>query len=190
MAGLIEHLESYLGTIAGGSRGDDTTPAGVQVAFFGPDVPFAGVTTVVTVGLWRRHLTVAGAGAVHQELMMHVPNDDYPARAAGLLFQVAGELVRRQAGLRHGQVIGPAGPVFPGSRMTALVATNPGYLPESFAVCRTESVPIVLTYLLPLTGGEAGVVRERGLPALERLFVAEDPDLTDPGRPEVRLTAG
>ncbi|GAA1894721.1 suppressor of fused domain protein [Asanoa iriomotensis] len=185
MADLIAHLESYLGTIAGGSQGDDTTPSGVQVAFFGPDAPFAGVTTVVTVGLWRRHLTVAGDRALHQELLMHVPNDDYPARAAGLLFQVAGELVRRGAGLRHGQVLGPAGPVFPGSAMTALVATNPGYLPESFAVNRTDSVAIVLTLLLPITTGEAAVVRERGLPALEGLFVAEDLDLTDPGRADV-----
>ncbi|MDG4820257.1 suppressor of fused domain protein [Asanoa sp. WMMD1127] len=187
MSGLIEHLESYLGTMAGGSQGDETTPAGVRVGFFGPDSPFAGVMTVVTVGLWQRHLTVGGDGALHQELLMHVPNEDYPARAAGLLFQVAGELVGREAGLRQGQVLGPAGPVFPGSRMTALVATNPGYLPESFAVCRAEAVPIVLTLLVPVTTREADLVRSRGLPALTHLFAAQDPDLTNPNRPEVGL---
>lgn len=72
MAGLIEHLESFLGLITGGSRGDDATPEGVQVAWFGPDVPFGGVTTLVTVGLSRRHLGLPNGWALHQELVMHV----------------------------------------------------------------------------------------------------------------------
>ncbi|WP_446219988.1 suppressor of fused domain protein [Micromonospora sp. IBHARD004] len=187
MAGLIEHLESFLGLIAGGSRGDDTTPAGVQVAWFGPDVPFGGVTTLVTVGLSRRHLNLPIDGAVHQELVMHVPTDDYPARAAGLLFQVAGEMVRRRAGLPHGQVIGPRGPLYPGSQTTAMVAISPRYLPESFAVCHTETAPVVLTWLVPITTGEAEVIQKSGWGTLEQAFDAQDPDLADPGRAEVAL---
>src|SRR6201995_4888649 len=97
VADLIEHLESYLGLIAGGSRGDESTPDAVQAAWFGPDVPFDGVTTLVTIGLARRRLELPGGEAAHQELLMHVPTDEYPARAAGLLFQVAGEMVGRQA---------------------------------------------------------------------------------------------
>ncbi|MEU4483141.1 suppressor of fused domain protein [Micromonospora sp. NPDC023966] len=187
MAGLIEHLESFLGLIAGGSRGDDTTPEGVQVAWFGPDVPFGGVTTLVTVGLSRRHLNLPSDGALHQELVMHVPTDDYPARAAGLLFQVAGELVRRRAGLSNGQVIGPRGPLFPGGQTTAIVAISPRYLPESFAVCHTEPAPVVFTWLVPITTGEAEVIQKFGWGTLEQSFAAQDPDLADPGRAEVAL---
>ncbi|RZU75420.1 suppressor of fused protein SUFU [Micromonospora kangleipakensis] len=184
---MIEHLESFLGLITGGSRGDDATPEGVQVAWFGPDVPFGGVTTLVTVGLSRRHLGLPNGGALHQELVMHVPTDDYPARAAGLLFQVAGEMVRREAGLQHGQVIGPRGPLFPDSQTTAMVAISPRYMPESFAVCHTESAPVVLTWLVPITTGEAEVIQKSGWGTLEQAFAAQNPDLADPGRAEVAL---
>jgi Suppressor of fused protein (SUFU) len=187
VADLIEHLESFLGRIAGGSRGDESTPDAVQVAWFGPDVPFAGVTTLVTIGLSRRRLESPDGAAVHQELLMHVPNDEYPARAAGLLFQVAGEMVDRRAALSHGQVIGPRGPLFPGRPATAMVAISPRYLPDEFARCHLdESVPVVLTWLVPITSGEAEVIRQEGWETLEGAFAAEDPDLTDPDRPEVR----
>ncbi|MFG3604839.1 suppressor of fused domain protein [Micromonospora chersina] len=187
MAGLIEHLESFLGLIAGGSRGDDTTPEGVQVAWFGPDVAFGGVTTLVTVGLSRRHLNLPSDGALHQELVMHVPTDDYPARAAGLLFHVAGEMVRRRDALSNGQVIGPGGPLFPGSQTTGILATTPRYLPESFAVCHTEPAPVVFAWLVPITTGEAEVIQKFGWGTLEQAFAAQDPDLADPGRAEVAL---
>jgi hypothetical protein len=184
---LIEHLESFLGPMSGGSRGDETTPEGVQVAWF-PDSPFAGVTTLVTVGLSRRHLAMPNGGALHQELVMHVPTSDYPARAAGLLFQVAGEMVRRRSALRHAQVIGPGGPLFPGSQMTAMVAVSPLYLPDAFAVARIEdSVSVVMTWLVPITAHEASVIRRDGWQTLEQAFAAHDPDLSDPGRPEVAV---
>ena len=189
MADLIEHLESFLGTMSGGSRGDETTPDGVQVAWF-PGAPFAGVTSLVTLGLSRHHLGLPEGGAVHQELMMHVPDGEYPARAAGLLFQVAGEMVARQAALPHGQVIGPRGPLFPGSPMTAVVALDPGYLADDFAVCRVgESVTVFLTWLVPITSDEAEVVRQGGWQVMEHAVAARDPDLTDPRRPPVASTA-
>jgi len=187
VAELIEHLESFLGLMAGGSRGDDTTPEGVQVAWFGPDVPFNGVTTLVTVGLSRRHLNLPTGGAWHQELLMHVPTDDYPARAAGLLFQVAGEMARRRAALPHGQVIGPKGPLFPGSQTTAMVAVSPRYMPEAFAVCRIETAPVILTWLVPITTGEAELIQKSGWGRLEQAFAAQNPDLADPRRAEIAL---
>jgi hypothetical protein len=184
---LIEHLESYLGLIAGGSRGDETTPDAVQVAWFGPDVPFAGVTTLVTVGLSRRHLDLPDGGPAYQELLMHVPNDEYPARAAGLLFQVAGEMVDRRAALADAQVIGPRGPLFPKSHATALIAIGPRYLPAEFAVCHLDEppVPVRLTWLVPITTGEAALTEREGWPALADTFAAEEPDLSDPGRSAV-----
>jgi hypothetical protein len=37
----------------------------------------------------------------------------------------------------------------------------------------------VLTWLLPITTGEAEMVRRDGWEALEQAFVVQDPDLTD-----------
>jgi hypothetical protein len=96
-------------------------------------------------------------------------------------------MVRRRAGLPHGQVIGPKGPLFPGSQTTAMVAISPRYLPEAFAVCRIETAPVVLTWLGPITTGEAELIQKSGWGALEQAFAAQDPDLADPGRPEVAL---
>ncbi|GAA2498639.1 hypothetical protein Ahu01nite_037190 [Winogradskya humida] len=185
VADLIEHLESHLGRMTGGSQGDEETPPGVHIAFFGPDPSLRGATTLTTVGLSRRHLTLPSGEAWHQELLMHVPPGDFPPRAAGLLFQLAGEMVTRGSGLQHGQVIGPRGPLFPGARTTAMVAASPRYLPEEFSVCHTAETPIVLTWLIPITTAEAALIRERGWPALARAFATEDPDLTDPARPDV-----
>lgn len=97
-------------------------------------------------------------------------------------------MVRRRSALRHAQVIGPRGPLFPDSQMTAMVAISPLYLPEGFAVVHVDdSVPVVLTWLVPITSGEADVISSAGWKALEQVFVAQDPDLSDPGRPEVAL---
>jgi hypothetical protein len=157
------------------------------VAWF-PDRPFTGVTTLVTVGLSRRHLSLPNGNALHHELLMHVPSLDYPARAAALLFQVAGEMVGRGTALRHAQVIGPRGSLFPGGDATALVAISPRYLPEEFEVCHIDdSVPVVLTWLVPITTGEAELIGRDGWGSLERAFTAEDPDLSDPARPQVTL---
>src|SRR5690242_3451642 len=91
MADLVGHLELFLGPIEGGTRGDDSTPVGVQAIWFGADAPFAGVTTWATLGLSNHHLTQPSGRALHQELVMHLPNARQPANTAGVLFQVADE---------------------------------------------------------------------------------------------------
>ncbi|GAA2212911.1 hypothetical protein GCM10009850_083730 [Nonomuraea monospora] len=187
MAHLVEHMERFLGPIDSGSRGDDSTPAGVQVIRFGPDAPFTGVTTWATLGLSDHHLGQTSGRGLHQELVMHVRHDRQPANLAGVLFQVAGELVQRGRGLARGEVIGPRGRLFPQGEMAALVAAPPVYLPDSFAVCDTPATPIVVTWLVPLTEAEARFVHAHGWGVLEDIFVAQDPDLTDIERAGVQL---
>lgn len=184
MANLIDHLESFLGDMSGGSGGDDSTPPGVQVAWF-PNAPVEG-TTLVTTGLSNHHLTQGDRG-LHQELLMHVPTARHPPTAAGVLFQVADILLTRGHGLLKGEVLGPYGRLFDEGEMTALIAFGPVYLPDEFAVCETPGMSIVLTWLVPITTGEARLVETRGWSALEAAFVAEDPDLANPLRREVRF---
>ncbi len=117
---------------------------------------------------------------------MHVRSSEQAGRAAGLPFQVAGELLGQGRGLIRGQVIGPRASMFPGASATALIAAPPVYLPDGFAVCEAPSVTIVVSWLVPITTGEARLVSERGWSALEDTFDAEEPDLTDPYRAEPR----
>lgn len=116
---------------------------------------------------------------------MHLPANDQPSNAAGLLFQVASELIASGRGLLRGQVIGPRGPLFDSSPTTALYAAPPVYLPDGFAECDTGTTTIVMTWLVPITDAEARYVRDRGWSAFEDVLVAEDPDLVDLSRSPV-----
>ncbi|OJF13368.1 hypothetical protein BG844_15715 [Couchioplanes caeruleus subsp. caeruleus] len=71
--------------------------------------------------------------------------------------------------------------------MTALVAAQPVYLPDEFAVCETPAAPVVLAWLVPLTQAEAHFAHTQGWAALEDVFVQHDPDLTDHERASVQL---
>jgi hypothetical protein len=185
MAELIAHLESFLGPILVGSQGDESTPAGIQVVWFGPDRPFAGVTTAATLGLSHRRLSQPSGRNLRQELMLHLPTTDQPPNAAGVLLQVAAELLDGHRGLLRGEIIGPRGPLFAATQMTALYATAPVYLPDEFAVCPTGAGTVVLTWLVPVTGEEADYLRTHGWHALEQAFLAENPDLTSLTRPSI-----
>jgi hypothetical protein len=185
VSGLVEHLERFLGPIAAGSSGDETTPDGVQVVWFGPDTPWPGVTTLATLGLHRYHLGNPDRGGLHQELLLHVAMDDKSAGAAGILFQVAGMMVERGNGLQRGQVLGPAGPLFGHGNLTALYVTAPLYLPDESEVFRAAGQTVVIGWLVPITDTEAAYVRAQGWQAFEELLVAQNPDLVDINRPSV-----
>ena len=187
MAKLIEHLESYLGTIEGGWSGDDTTPEGIGIVSFGPDVPLPGVKTVTTLGLSRSHLSLPEGGHVHQELLMHVRSED-EGWTPGILFGIAGRMAERRWALPHGQVI-TTGPLFPDATVTGLLALNPMFLPSGFAVCEgiEDDVAAVLVWLAPLIGEEIAFVKEQGGEALVKLFTEHDTDLCDLRRDGVPL---
>jgi hypothetical protein len=189
VADLVEHLESFLGPINRGARGDRSTPAGVQVVWFADDAPFLGVTTIVTLGLSHHRLFQPGGNDLRQELMLHLPTADQPANAVGVLFQLAGELIDGHRGLLRGELVGPRGRLFAGAEMTALYATAPVYLPDEFAVCDSPTGPIVLTWLVPITDAEAHYLDTHGWPALEAAFQAENPDLTDLTRTSINTAA-
>jgi hypothetical protein len=183
---LVDHLESFLGPISGGSRGDDTTPPGVAVVWFGEDTPFSGVTTLATLGLSDHHLHQSEQRGLHQELLLHLPMVNQPANAAGVLFHLAAELIGQERGLLRGEVVGPRAQLFAGYGVTALYAAVPVYLPAGFATCPGQP-PIVLTWLIPITDAEAGYVRVHGWRALEAAFGDEEPDLTNIHRESVHV---
>ncbi|MFC6569004.1 suppressor of fused domain protein [Actinoplanes utahensis] len=179
MAKLIEHLESYLGTIQGGYSGDERTPEGVGVVSFGPDVPLPGVLTLTTLGLSRHHLSLPDGGHVHQELLMHVTGED-EAYIPSALWAIASRMIERGWALPHGQVI-TSGPVVPGATVTGLLAINPMFLPSGFAVCEgiEEDTAAVVVWLAPLTAEEIAFAKEHGGEALVEIFTEHETNLSD-----------
>jgi hypothetical protein len=186
---LLEHFEAYLGRVRAGFPGDESTPPGVQVVRFGPDQPFTGVTTVATLGLSRHYLNQPTQPPVRQELIMHVPEYAQPSNLAGVLLQVADEMLRNQRCLLRGEVVGPRGTLFAGTAMTAFYAALPVYLPDGFADFVNEDGPVALTWLVPITDAEAGYVARYGWSAFEDALAVEDPDLTDLNRRSLAVAA-
>ena len=140
------------------------------------------MTTLATLGLSHHHLTQRAGTGLHRELLLHLPTDNSPPNATGVLFQVATELIDREYGLHRGEVIGPRGRLFDRGECTALYAAAPVYLPDSFSTLSTKGTTVVLTWLIPITTPEAEYVDSHGWNAFESLLVDENPDLTDPER--------
>jgi hypothetical protein len=184
VANLLEHMEEFLGPVRAGSHGDGSTPSGVQVAWFANDVPARGLVTLSTLGLSRHHLDRPDGGTAHQELLFHFPEDDEPPNAAGLLFQLAAEMIHRSEAMSRGTIIGPRGRLFATGRMTALYAAAPVYLPDEFARC-AGAPPVDLLWLVPITDTEAAFARTHGRRAFEDALEREDPDLSNPNRDQL-----
>lgn len=177
MASLIEHLESFLGQIEGGWSDDVDLSSGLQVIRFADDVPFNGVTTLVTVGLSDQHLEAVDGRGSHQELLMHVPN-----RWGNLgpsLLDFARDLERSGRALRRGDVVELGSGFLGQGDIAALWAYTPGYLPAEFEMCVNGDRTIVIAWLIPITTAEINLVRHHGWRALEEAFASDDPDLTD-----------
>ena len=190
--GLIEHLESRLGRIEGGSRngpGDEALPFTV-VRCSGGVLP--GVTTFSTVGLSNHPLPSRVSDKhLHQELLICVPSDQAEGPIGSILQQVAHWVLKADSAVLRGEVIGPYGPLLDGSAMEAFYAAIPVLFDDDFAVVPASDdgrrFDIVLTWLIPLGRTEAAFVDRHGWKAFESELIRHQPDLTDPRRPEMPL---
>lgn len=177
---LMRHLERFLGRPEHEWDTDDTgAPMAFRIAQFGPDRPFGGVRTHATLGLSQHRLGLPDGGWVRQELLMHTRDEQLQEFVPALLDQVGAELLGTGQGLARGQVIGPRGQIFPVGRLTAFYAALPVYLPDEFRTVKVADRPVQLTWLIPITTGEAELASRAGWAELERALENEDPDLTD-----------
>ncbi|GAA1575278.1 suppressor of fused domain protein [Kribbella hippodromi] len=189
MTGLIEHLEGYLGPIRGGWAQDaDGEEMPFQIAWFDQGAG-EGVVSFATLGLGRYPLRLPEAGrTIRHELLMLA---DSETAATGLLphlvQQVGEQAVRYGRPFLCGEVIGPRGPLLPGSLLEAFYVAMPVYFPDDFAVCESPDGPIVIAWLVPITAGEARYVAFNGWNAFEDRLVEQDPDLTSFSRQSIVL---
>ncbi|MEV4055690.1 suppressor of fused domain protein [Amycolatopsis sp. NPDC049688] len=175
--GLIEHLEARLGTITGGWKHD-----GYQVAEFDSD-------WFATIGL-SRHPLHSRRSARH--LRLELITGGRPAEfLPGLLAQVADEVLASGEALLRGDVVGPRGPLVPGSALEAWYAAIPVYQDDEFAaVDLPDNTRAAIVWLAPISAGEAVFCASHGWRAFEDELVRHDPDLLDLGRAELPLCRG
>jgi hypothetical protein len=113
------------------------------------DSPCDGATTIATAGL-----ADLADHRLHEELVMACWSEGPVNDLASVVELLVRQLAEGREPLRYGDVVGPAGPLVPGT-----------------------SMEIHSRWLIPIHGSEAQVVAERGARALEELLEKEDPDL-------------
>jgi hypothetical protein len=134
MSNLIEHLERHLGEMEGGwSKDGSGNLLPFQVAMF-PGGPGPGTSTYCTIGLSNHALVSPRSGkAIKHEIVLAARKAFGYKNIPALLQQVAGEALARRCPYLRGDLVGPRGPLFPGSRLEALYIACPAYFPDSFA---------------------------------------------------------
>ena len=180
MAGLIDHLERFLGPIELGWTHDaDNVEMPFQVVRFGQGSG-PGTVSFSTLGLSRYGLPSSTSGReIRHELLMIMPDSLRDGPVPSLLHQVGMDVLTTERPLLRGDVIGPKGPLVPGSSMEALYVGIPVYFPDEFGACQEDGHSVVIAWLIPISAQEAAYVGRQGWEAFEDRLVEADPDLTD-----------
>jgi hypothetical protein len=136
---VIGHLEKFCGPII---RGWSCDPDGNEMPFQIVQLqgsPIAGATTYATLGLGKIPLRSQSSDRIiRHELVMLSRSDAVPENLPALLQEVAMEAVQRNYAYLRGEVIGPRGPLFKGSTVTALYVAVPVYFPEEFSMVEDD----------------------------------------------------
>lgn len=176
---VFDHLESWLGPMADAESAfaEEAEREFKIVRFEGQ--PVRAALTYVTLGVSQIPLLVPDGTKVRQELLFTCYAHHAARRPQDLLHVIAGDLLRDGRALLRGQVLGPAGPLFPGSRVEALYGGVPVYFDEGFHALETTEPPTDLVWLIPISQTEADFVAANGWSRFEDTLVETDPDLLD-----------
>ncbi len=173
---ILDHLERYLGPMAGGWRPKVLGGAGVLLF---ADRPFKDALTFVTHGLSAHELRMPDGRGVRLELMLSCWKDTDQEALASFLGGFADEVVMKHRPLLAGDVVGPRGPIIHGTSMSALYVSVPVIFDRAIGAYKETSPPTVLVWLIPLYAEEADYVGTHGWNAFEDLLESKDPDLLD-----------
>lgn len=175
---LIRHMETHLGPIAAGKIYD----GGLQVVRF-EAVPFHGAITYATLGLSHHVLEQQSKSSIRLELLVSCYERYLPWDIGYLAAAVAADVLKAHKPLQRGQVLGPAGPIYPGASAHALYCSEPWAYPDEFAPFRGSDPETMFVFLLPVTHGEVRYIWQHGWSAFEDHLERTDPDVWDLERP-------
>ena len=180
MPSVIDHLERFCGPIVEGWAHD---PDGQRMPFQIVRLqsgPVVDTVTFSTVGLGKIPLKCSRSHKIiRHELVMLAHSAAVPPNLGPLLQQVAAEAVARSSPYLRGEVIGPRGPLFENSTVTALYVSSPAYFPDDFDQVDESFGSMIIAWLVPITDQEASFVNDRGWNEFERELEKHDPDLID-----------
>jgi hypothetical protein len=135
------------------------------------DRPADDAFTIATVGVCDTPLA--------QELLLSAWNAHKHDGAYNTLFTVSDDLVARELAVEQGMVLELQAPVVAESRMRQLFVYTPVYHLDDTSPIETQSGPVALYWLIPITTAESDFVDANGWEEFDSLLLEHDPDLLD-----------
>ncbi len=162
-ATLREHVERFCGGEPQCSFRDEDT---ALIVAKWVDAPAPGLDAWLTVGLSRYRLRQPCSGTlVRQELLCCCSAEWSHLRWEEVLLSIAGRVVASEKALMRGQLLGPAGPLFPEEpdlTVTALLCTPPAFFADDFAEYGPPDDVTLFVELIPVTNVECERVSSEG----------------------------
>jgi hypothetical protein len=159
---LRRHIDEYCGSSPSALLVEEGL--GIRVATF-EDTPTPGLVTSITIGLSGHVFDQRSGKKLRQELMTCVDRR-YQDLPWGEVLLSAGKIaLSRHTAFMLGEVIGPAGPLFPEApwcKATALLCSLPAFFDPEFAEIDLGDSPMVFVELIPITSAEAEWVQHHG----------------------------
>lgn len=179
---IIDHIESYLGTIDYGWKGNGPE-SDITIARF-RNQPTEGMSTYTTLGLSHHVLGMSqGQGReARQEFIFSAFDSVSSDEIVSFMLSFSGFVLTKHEALLRGQVIGPAAPIFSSSSMNSIYASIPVMFDDTFAACHTSTPSTILVWLIPIFEAEANYINEQGWESFEDILERDDPDLWDLNR--------
>ncbi|KOP69422.1 hypothetical protein AMS59_23395 [Lysinibacillus sp. FJAT-14745] len=181
MHNYIEFLEGHLGEIEyGWDKDSEGNILPFQIVKYKKG-PFSGTVTYSTLGLSKQNLvSPISKKEIRQELFFVSYANFGDKNIPGILQHVGLQAINNNVAILRGDVIGPYGRLFEHSSLEALYVSIPVYFPEIFQTFKVDGdLPIIQTWLFPITFDEAKFIMENGWDEFENRLVELDPDLVD-----------
>lgn len=177
----IRFLEDHLGEIQHGwSKDYQGNALPFQIVKY-TSGPYPETVTYSTLGISKEVLvSPTSKKEIRQEIVFVSYSKFGDKNIPGILQQVGLEVLESKTALLRGDVIGPYGKMFQQSNLEALYVSMPVYFPESFKTFeQDDNIPIVQTWLFPITVNEAKFINDAGWNKFEDILEDLDPDLLD-----------
>ncbi len=178
---LIEHIESYLGSI----------DKGWSLKFQSRDIqvvkilncPSLGVSTYATLGMSDFELNLPN-GKVRQELIFSIYDSYDEEDAASFLLTFAESILHSNKGLLRGEVIGPGDSLVSGAKTNSIYVSIPVVFDERVQVYSGgNGGNVVFAWIMPLQEAEVRHVNESGWNSFEDNLSKVHTDFWDLNRP-------
>jgi hypothetical protein len=161
---LRHHIDMHLGATPSSVAIEETLD--VQAARF-DNVPSTELVTSITIGVSGHVLRQAMTKTtIRQELMTCVDQRYADLPWHEVLFSAAKIVLARHTAFLLGEVVGPAGPLFPEApwcTATALLCAPPAFFDSVFSEIELDNgTPMVFVELIPITTAEAKWVKDHG----------------------------